>query len=233
MLTLFPPLHYSPLSLFHRFAVLCKVGQVTLARNGSLLDLLNVDGLEETTANMSRFLLEFFVQDGGSGVMRPLTNSNIILDFYRYKDAPYFEIMTGYLKYLKRDVPDYELQYRYILDYFRTTKCLHKYSKFTLEGAMSSTPNTKALQYVSSTDDAVYKLARSDYYKYRAVNLMFGFNAGIVQGLDCFCEFNAFRKNQLLRFYEQLQFSLRGCSQALTKSKTSKKYRDYCACVPD
>ena len=50
--------------------------------------------------------------------------------------------------------------------YFRGTKPLHTYGKFTLDGAMSSTLNTKSLQDVMGTDDAVYKLARSNYYKY-------------------------------------------------------------------
>ena len=45
-----------------------------------------------------------------------------------------------------------------------------------LEGAVSSTPNTKSLQPVCAIEDAVFKLARCHYYKYRAANLMFGFN---------------------------------------------------------
>ena len=42
-----------------------------------------------------------------------------------------------------------------------------------LEGAVASTPNTKSLQAVCVTEDAVFKLARCHYYKYRAANLMF------------------------------------------------------------
>jgi len=47
-------------------------------------------------------------------------------------------------------------------------------------GAMSSTPNTKQLQSVYDTDDAAYKLAHNNYYKYRACNLMHGFNTGVM-----------------------------------------------------
>lgn len=43
----------------------------------------------------------------------------------------------------------------------------------------------------------VHKLGRSHYYKFRAANLMFGFNSNITGKLLSFCEFNALRKNQL------------------------------------
>ena len=39
---------------------------------------------------------------------------------------------------------------------------------------------------------------------------MFGFNTGITGRLGAFCEFNALRKNQLLRFYEELAPLFRG-----------------------
>eukprot|EP00592_Proboscia_alata_P000619 CAMPEP_0194373442 /NCGR_PEP_ID=MMETSP0174-20130528/21903_1 /TAXON_ID=216777 /ORGANISM="Proboscia alata, Strain PI-D3" /LENGTH=88 /DNA_ID=CAMNT_0039152533 /DNA_START=396 /DNA_END=659 /DNA_ORIENTATION=- len=88
--------------------------------------------------------------------------------------------MTKYLQHLNcDDVPDYDRQYYDVMHYFRDTKCLHRYGKFTSSGAMSSTPNTKSLQLVSGTNDAVFKLARSGYYKYRSAHLMFGFNSGI------------------------------------------------------
>ena len=77
--------------------------------------------------------------------------------------------------------------------YFESVKTLHKYGAFSLSGAVSSTPNTKSLQPVCGTDDAIYKLARSNYYKYRATNLMFGFNSGIMNKLQSFCGFNALR----------------------------------------
>ena len=51
----------------------------------------------------------------------------------------------------------------------------------------------------------MHKLGRSNYFKYRAASLMFGFNTGITQDLNCFCEFNALRKNQLLASYPELQ----------------------------
>ena len=81
--------------------------------------------------------------------------------------------------------------------YYKTTKTLHKYGAFTLSGEMSSTRNSKSLQPVFGTDDAVHKLGRSHYYKFRAANLMFGFNSNITNRLLGFCEFNALRKNQL------------------------------------
>ena len=79
---------------------------------------------------------------------------------------------------------------------------------------MSSTPNTKSLQAVCDTDDGSYKLGHSAYYKYRAANLMFGFNTGFTKELASFAEFNALRKNQLLGFYEQLAPMLRECVRA-------------------
>ena len=56
--------------------------------------------------------------------------SNVVLDFHRYEQAPYFKLMTGYLAHRQVAVPDYELQYRELLDYFTTTKTLHKYNRF-------------------------------------------------------------------------------------------------------
>ena len=89
---------------------------------------------------------------------------------------------------------------------------------------MPSTPNTKSLQPVCDCDDGVYKLGRSNYYKYRAANLMFGFNTLITSKLSCFAEFNALRKNQLLAFYEELKPLL---SECVGTKRTSTKYRDY------
>jgi len=205
------------------FGVLCKVGQPVLAPGAESIRLHNVDKLQSTTVAISRFLLEFFVPNAGK-VMRPLTNSNIVIDFFRYKEAPYFELMTSYLQYLQLNVPDYEVQYLKTLEYFQKTKTLHKYSKFALSGAMTSTLNTKSLQPVFGTDDAVYKLAQSNYYKYRACNFMFGFNTGIMNGFKSFCEFNAWRKNQLLAFYDKLRPILGGCGR---RPSPTNKYRDY------
>lgn len=208
------------------FGVLCKAGCPTLGKHSSVIDLENVDKLVEATTSISHFLLEFFVQTTEKGtVMRPLTNSNVILDFYRYVDAPYYHAMTRYLQHLNLTVPDYDLQYERLLQYFVTKKTLHKYTHFSLTGEMSSTLNTKALQSVTGTDDAVFKLARANYYKYRAVNLMFGYNSGIMHGLANFCEFNALRKNQMLAFYEQLKPIIGGCGTAFPLSLS--KYRDY------
>ena len=59
-------------------------------------------------------------------------------------------------------------QYLAMLRYFKETRTLHTYGKFTNSGAMPSTPNAKTLQPVFSADDGVHKLGRSNYYKYRA-----------------------------------------------------------------
>jgi hypothetical protein len=59
--------------------------------------------------------------------------------------------------------------------------------------------------------------------RYRACNLMFGFNTGIMMGLKSFCEFNSLRKNQLLGFYDRLQHIFGGCRRAMV----DHKYRDY------
>lgn len=205
------------------FAVFCKVCRPTLARDGSSLDLRDVDKLERTTVKLSCFLLEFFVQDDDfDKVMRPLTNSNVVLDFHRYEKARYYDVVTRYLSSRQLPVPDYELQYQQIKQYFVKTRTLHKYGKFKLDGEMPSTPNTKSLQAVCSTSDGRYKLGMSNYYKYRAANLMFGFNTGITGTLRNFCEFNSLRKNQLLAFYEELR-----CCIERTGSPATNKYRDY------
>jgi len=204
---------------------LCKVGEIQLSSDGASVDLLNQEALSEATIAISKFLLEFFVS---GSVMRPLTNSNFVLDFYRYEDSPYFTLFLRYLKYQNVQIPEYDRQYRLVMQYYNDTRCLHEYGKFTLEGAMSSTPNTKSLQLVTGTEGAARKLARSNYYKYRAANLMFGFNAGVIRGLDSFAEFNALRKNQLLRFYESIHWAVENCAEALSRYKSANKHRDYC-----
>jgi hypothetical protein len=202
------------------FGVMCKVGRPALDRDCVLLQ--HADELAAATQSMALYLLKFFVQED-TRVMRPLTNSNFVIDFFRFKEAPYYSCFTGYLKYAHVEVPDYELQYRKTLAFFHNSRTLHSYSKFTLSGAMSSTPNSKTLMPVFGTDDAVWKLAQSNYYKYRACNLMFGFNTAIMMGLKSFCEFNSLRKNQLLGFYNQLQPIFGGCRASML----SHTYRDY------
>ena len=130
-------------------------------------------------------------------------------------------------------MPPSPRRYTLLLDYFHTTRLLHTYPRFGLSGAMGSTLNTKSLQPVCDTDDAVYKLGQSNYYKYRAATLPFGFNTGITQALGSFCEFNALRKNQLLAFYQELKPMLdagrsgsAGAAAAATAATTTK-YRDY------
>ena len=108
---------------------------------------------------------------------------------------------------------------------------------------MPSTHNSKVLQSMTTTDEGRAQLGLANYYKYRAGNLMFGFNVDITSTLGSFCthlalhcsllpaaqacsnlcgcligsivwcgndilvaaEFNALRKNQLLKFYHELQ----------------------------
>eukprot|EP00928_Gymnodinium_smaydae_P100356 TRINITY_DN9823_c2_g4_i1.p1 TRINITY_DN9823_c2_g4~~TRINITY_DN9823_c2_g4_i1.p1 ORF type:complete len:2328 (+),score=476.05 TRINITY_DN9823_c2_g4_i1:208-6984(+) len=203
------------------FALMCKVGCPALSRDGSSIELRKLDDLEDAVIRISAYLLQFFVEQQ-AGEMRPLTNSNVVLDFHRYQQASYFELVTKYLQG-HRSVPEYDLQYRRLLEYYWDTRVLHKYSKFQLSATMSSTPNTKSLQLVCDADeDAIHKLCKSNYYKYRAANLMFGFNTGITARMGSFCEFNSLRKNQLLAFYKELLPLLgdRGRQPAT-------KYRDY------
>jgi hypothetical protein len=205
------------------FGVLCKAGGIELARDGASIRLRTVGKLSESTVSISRFLLEFFVQQDGM-VMRPLTNCNLVIDFFRYTDAPYYSMFANYLQQRQISVPDYELQFRRTLDYFERQRTLHRYGRFTLCGALSSTLNSKSLQPVFGTDDGAYKLAQSNYYKYRACNLMFGFNTGIMSSIKSFCEFNALRKNQLLAFYQELMDA--GAGVGLAAASTNK-FRDY------
>jgi hypothetical protein len=215
------------------FGVLCKVGLPALDKRNSRVELLDVPALDQTTVDISSFLLEFFV-DGAAMVMRPLTNSNIVLDFFRYRQSVYFQKFAKYLQFRTISVPNYDLQYDALMDYFVSTKVLHTYSKFTLSGSMSSTLNSKSLQFVVGCDDAVNKLAMSHYYKYRAANLMFGFNSGILHKLRGFASFNALRKNQLLAFYDELSPIIKGYSGgaegsgvSMTMNMKENKFRDY------
>ena len=226
------------------YGILCVVGKPQLANNYELVTFPGVQLLAKATVAVSRFLMEFFVaeetkqlpngEERNFKVMRPLTNSNFILDFHRYSKSPYFGLITRYMKHLHFPVPEYTQQYSETINYFKRKKTLHYYDKFTLAGAMSSTLNTKSLQRVRTTDDAAYKLAGSSYYKYRAVNLMFGFNVGIIMRLNSFCRFNSLRKNQLLAFYKVLQPLIGGCVSNEINAMTSEmddpnadKYRDY------
>ena len=204
------------------FGVLCKVGQPVLSRDGLSVHLPGGEQLAAATESLSRFLLNFFVEDRAK-LLRPLTNSNFVIDFYRFEEAPYYRLITRYLQHRQLQLPDYSLQYRKTLAYFKRTRTLHSYGKFTMSGAMSSTLNSKSLQPVYGTDDAAWKLAQSNYYKYRACNMMFGFNSGIMLCLKSFCEFNALRKNQLLGFYEELKAVIGECGREMV----TDKYRDY------
>ena len=151
------------------FAVLCKVGGLALAGDGGSVDVLHPDQLAEGTVRISRLLLEFFVQvpeprtsgtspTGGTPVMRPLTNANVVLDFARYSDACYYYEVTRYLRSRQLAVPKYEAQLARLLEYFGGTQVLHTYGKFALSGDMPSVPNTKSLQHVRALGDALSRL---------------------------------------------------------------------------
>lgn len=124
------------------FAVLCKVGCPSVVSSGSSwigdssgnrVQLAHADKLAEATVAMSQFMLCFFV-DGVT--MRPLSNSNFVIDFYHYRDAAYFRLMTQYLRHLQLPVPEYEEQYVHTMAFF-AQKTLHTYGRFSLSGAIS------------------------------------------------------------------------------------------------
>ena len=207
------------------FALLCRVGRPYLSPDGRSVTLHDPDLLEKATIRIAQFLLTFFV-DQESLITRPYTNSNFILDFNKYRHSPYYLQFKKYLEYKKIKPPDYDKQYEGIAALYSFAKNLHGYDKFVLEGATSSTPNSKSLQFIQSTEGASMKLGRGDYYKYRAVNLMFGCNAAAMLGLRSFSEFNAWRKNQLLAFYDDIQGGIDGLAEKISRSKLSK-YRDY------
>ena len=176
------------------FAVLCKVGKPYVSvsaddiglHHGRSITFQNKGELGPVAKRMCIFLLEFFAEDqsndGGRLLMRPMTNNNFVLDFFRYRSSPYYNKMIEYLQGFDRNNNDlrdftnygddyYERQYHHVLQYYRETKCLHDYDKFSLGGATKSTPNTKTLVFVVGTDGAAGKLARSDYYKFRVSSI--------------------------------------------------------------
>ena len=211
------------------FGLLCKVGDVTVARDGQGVDVRAADKLESATVRVATFLLEFFVKHGPPAEMRPLSNSNVVVDFHRHRDAAYYGLMTKYLASRGAPVPAYAEQLGLLMGYYRGTRVLHRYARCSLDTAMSATPNTKSLQPVCDADaDAVVRLCRASYYKYRAATLMFGFNTGITGRIGQFCELNALRKNQLLRFYEELEGLFRaGAKDGRHVVASGTKYRDY------
>lgn len=205
---------------------MCKVGKPAISPDGRSVTLQDPALLEQATIRIAQFLLTFFI-NSDQRIIRPYTNSNFILDFHRYHKSPYYTAFVKYLQHKRVEVPDYEKQYDGITMFYSFVKNLHGYDKFVLEGATSSTPNSKSLQYVQSTDGASRKLARGDYYKYRAANLMFGCNAGAMFGIGSFSEFNSWRKNQLLSFYEVMKGRIHNLSEGIGQCGLSK-YRDYC-----
>ena len=212
------------------FALLCKVGRPSLAPDGRSVVLRRPDLLEEAATRVCRHLLAFFV-DVEAGVLRPYANSNLLLDFHRHVDSPYYAAVVDYLR-RRGDggggvVPDYARQREGVALLYSFVRNLHGYDRFRLGGAMASTPNSKALQRVRSTEGAAPKLGRGHYYKYRAENLMFGCNAGAMWGLQSFAEFNSWRKNQLLMFYDTVRERVSGLAGRLREGGLTK-YRDYC-----
>ena len=208
------------------FAVLCKVGKPYISPDKNAIELADAALLEEASVRIAQFLLTFFLEPE-SRVCRPLTNNNFILDFYRYEQSPYFRAFVKYLEGKGIPVPKYSAQFEGVMGYFAMVKSLHGYDRFTLEGATASTPNSKSLQFVQSTDGAAWKLCHGDYYKYRATNLMFGCNAGAMSDMVSFCNFNAWRKNQLLPFHSTLHDKVEELAREVTDRRLTK-YRDYC-----
>ena len=222
------------------FSVLCKVGNPIVSisgddiglRYGRSISLRTAEELGPVSERICTFLLEFFAEDqpnnGGTLLMRPMTNNNFVLDFFGYRQSPYYEKMIDYMKNSSNGGTDsYEQQYRHVLQYYHETKCLHQYDRFSLDGTTKSTPNTKTLSFVLGTDGAVGKLATSDYYKFRAANFMFGFNAGIMLNINDFHQFNSLRKNQMLRFYDDIEPMIGDCKEAIQAANGTTKYRDY------
>jgi len=226
------------------FAVLCKVGDplVTVSsddigfNHGRSISFRSAEELGPVADRICTFLFEFFAEDqpnnGGTLLMRPMTNNNFVLDFYGYRSSPYYDKMIGYFNNNSENNTNkysdgyYDKQYHHVLQYYRETKFLHQYNRFSLGGTTESTPNTKTLSDVLGTVGAAGKLATSDYYKHRAANFMFGFNAGIVFNIKDFYQFNSLRKNQLLRFYEDIYPIIGDCKEAIQAAGITK-YRDF------
>lgn len=163
---------------------------------------------------MARFLCEFFV--GGNGVLRPYSNSNVLLDFYRYRDSTYYTRITKYLK-LNAIKYDYEAQYTQLHANFTKRPVIQHFTGFIIEDKMPSTKNTKELTLVSDVDGATYKLCTHNYYKYRPINMMFAFHANIIRKCTGFYEFNSLRKNFLLSVGDKIKVPPHSLS----------KYREY------
>lgn len=140
------------------FGLLCKAGGLSLSRDGGGIEVGSVDRLKEACIRVSRFLLEFFV-DENAGVLRPLTNCNVLLDFYRYTDSAYFALFTRFLQSQSLSVPEYKLQYEALLRYYVETRTLHTYTRFQESAAMPSTINSKSLQPVCDTDGSLHKVS--------------------------------------------------------------------------
>lgn len=93
------------------FGLLCKVCSPALARDGSTIELQDVGKLDEVAVAISHFLLHFFSQDEANSetdegpVLRPLTNSNFVVDFYRFREVMIAALMTQQLDGMQHHLP--------------------------------------------------------------------------------------------------------------------------------
>jgi hypothetical protein len=81
---------------------------------------------------------------------------------------------------------------------------------------MASTKNTKELSNVCDVEDSTHKLCTYNYYKYRPINMMFGFHANIIRKCKGFYQFSSLRKNFLLSVYSKIKMNY---EHGLTKYK--------------
>ena len=102
---------------------------------------------------VARFLLEFW--RGPDGCLRPLTNANVLLDFSRYKAAPYFDLCVKYLaKYSTTVLRPADHRGPLLL---MSCSYLAPLRRLLVSwGSRISPPNTKQLQRIGhANDDAV------------------------------------------------------------------------------
>jgi len=73
------------------FGVVCKISNPSIDRNGSPINLHNLNFLEKATSCISKTLLDFFVKERDDAVvMHPVTNSNVVIYFFWYRESPYY-----------------------------------------------------------------------------------------------------------------------------------------------
>lgn len=89
---------------------------------------------------------------------------------------------------------------------------------------MSSTINSKEIQFVSQVGDTLVQLCSYNYYKFRPGNMTFAFNSNNMKKIFCFAQFNSLRKNFLLSKFDHNFESLIKKCETLDKYT---KYKDY------